>query len=96
LASAHRSEDNRAMDQIALLEYSLAELRNGVDALDDADFDIVSNCDPWTVRQLASHAWDLGASIDRPVAHALTQTKPGCLATSQARQSRRRALCPNA
>ena len=44
------------MEQIDLLEYSLAELQNQVVALADADFDVVSNCDPWTVRQLASHA----------------------------------------
>jgi uncharacterized protein (TIGR03086 family) len=44
------------MEPVDLLEYSLVELRTQVVALDDADLDVVSNCDPWTVRQLASHA----------------------------------------
>src|SRR5262249_33900524 len=44
------------MDQVELLEYSLAELRDQVVALDDDDLDVVSNCDAWSVRQLASHA----------------------------------------
>jgi uncharacterized protein (TIGR03086 family) len=44
------------MEQVDLLEYSLAELQTQVVALDAADLDVVSNCDPWSVRQLASHA----------------------------------------
>ena len=44
------------MSDLATLVYSLAELRRFVAALDDADMDTVSNCAPWTVRQLASHA----------------------------------------
>ena len=44
------------MDQLATLEYSLGELRAVVASLDDAEMDTVSNCEPWTVRRLASHA----------------------------------------
>jgi uncharacterized protein (TIGR03086 family) len=44
------------VEQVDLLEYSLAELQNQVAALDVAELDVISNCDPWTVRQLASHA----------------------------------------
>jgi uncharacterized protein (TIGR03086 family) len=44
------------MDQVELLAYSVAELRDQVLALDDVDLEVVSNCDPWSVRQLASHA----------------------------------------
>jgi len=44
------------MSQLDTLEYSLGELRGAVASLDDADLDTVSNCAPWTVRQLASHA----------------------------------------
>jgi uncharacterized protein (TIGR03086 family) len=44
------------MDQIETLEYAIAELRREVNALDDAEMDTVTNCDPWTVRRLASHA----------------------------------------
>jgi uncharacterized protein (TIGR03086 family) len=34
----------------------LGELRREVKLLGDADLEIVSNCEPWTVRRLASHA----------------------------------------
>src|SRR2546430_8253131 len=44
------------MSQLAMLEYALDELRGVVAALDGAQMDTVSNCAPWTVRQLASHA----------------------------------------
>jgi len=44
------------MDQLATLEYSLDELRNVVAALDVSQMDTVTNCEPWTVRRLASHA----------------------------------------
>src|SRR4051794_35774646 len=44
------------MNQLATLEYSLAELRSVVGSLDDAEMDKVTNCEPWTVRRLASHA----------------------------------------
>src|SRR3954451_2183221 len=44
------------MDQLATLEYALDELRGVVTTLDDSQMDIVTNCAPWTVRRLASHA----------------------------------------
>lgn len=44
------------MDQLATLEFALNELRRVVAALDETQMDTVTNCAPWTVRQLASHA----------------------------------------
>ena len=44
------------MDQLATLKYALDELTGVVAALDDSQMDTVTNCAPWTVRQLASHA----------------------------------------
>jgi uncharacterized protein (TIGR03086 family) len=44
------------MDQIATLEFAIGELHREVAALDDSDLDVVTNCAPWTVRRLASHA----------------------------------------
>lgn len=44
------------MDQMATLEFAVNELRKQVIALQDTQMDVVSNCEPWTVRQLASHA----------------------------------------
>jgi uncharacterized protein (TIGR03086 family) len=44
------------MSELATLEYSLDELSGVVAALDDSQMDTVTNCAPWTVRQLASHA----------------------------------------
>jgi uncharacterized protein (TIGR03086 family) len=44
------------VDQIATLEYAVDELRREVAALGAGDMQTVSNCEPWTVRQLASHA----------------------------------------
>src|SRR3954466_5224796 len=44
------------MDQLGTLDYSLGELRAVVGSLDEAEMDTVTNCDPWTVRRLASHA----------------------------------------
>jgi uncharacterized protein (TIGR03086 family) len=44
------------MSQLSVLEYSLDELRRVVAALDDTQMETVSNCAPWTVRRLASHA----------------------------------------
>src|SRR6266567_3789448 len=44
------------MDQLATLEYALHELRGVVAKLGDAEMDTVTNCEPWTVRRLASHA----------------------------------------
>lgn len=44
------------MDELATLDYSLAELHDVVAKLDDSQLDIVTNCAPWTVRRLVSHA----------------------------------------
>ncbi len=39
-----------------MLEFAVHVLRDQVVALDTAQMDVVSNCEPWTVRRLASHA----------------------------------------
>jgi len=44
------------VDQLSTLEFAVGELRREVAALDDSELDTVTNCPPWTVRQLASHA----------------------------------------
>ena len=44
------------MSELATLSYALNELTGVVAALDDSQMDTVTNCAPWTVRQLASHA----------------------------------------
>ena len=44
------------MNQLATLRYALNELTGVVAALDESQMDTVTNCAPWTVRQLASHA----------------------------------------
>ena len=44
------------MDQLATLEFALGELRREVAALEDSEMDTFTNCAPWTVRRLASHA----------------------------------------
>ncbi len=44
------------MDHQELLEFSLDELRRVVASLDESEMDVVTNCEPWTVRRLASHA----------------------------------------
>jgi len=44
------------VDRLNTLEYGLEELRRMVATLDDSCMDAPTNCDPWTVRQLASHA----------------------------------------
>jgi len=44
------------MDQMETLELALGKLRREVAALADSELDIVTNCGPWTVRRLASHA----------------------------------------
>jgi uncharacterized protein (TIGR03086 family) len=44
------------MDQMATLKFAIGELHREVAALDDSELDIVTNCPPWTVRRLASHA----------------------------------------
>jgi len=44
------------MDQMATLEFAVGELHREVAALDDSELDTATNCEPWTVRRLASHA----------------------------------------
>lgn len=44
------------MDQMAILEFAIGELHREVAALDESELDAVTNCEPWTVRRLASHA----------------------------------------
>ena len=44
------------MDQLLTLEFAIGELHREVAALDDSELDAVTNCEPWTVRRLASHA----------------------------------------
>jgi uncharacterized protein (TIGR03086 family) len=44
------------MDQLVALEFALGELRREVVALEDSQLDTVTNCEPWTVCRLASHA----------------------------------------
>ena len=44
------------MDQMATLTLATDELRREVKALGENDLEIISNCEPWTVRRLASHA----------------------------------------
>jgi len=44
------------MDRLQTLDYALGELRRVVGTLDDSVMDGPTNCDPWTVRRLASHA----------------------------------------
>ena len=44
------------MDQMATLQFAIGELHREVTEVDDSELDTVSNCEPWTVRRLASHA----------------------------------------
>ena len=44
------------MDQLATLEYAVNELRRVIAAVDDSEMGTLTCCQPWTVRQLASHA----------------------------------------
>lgn len=44
------------MDRLALLTYAEDQLDRVVRGLDAAEMDVVTNCPPWTVRRLASHA----------------------------------------
>ena len=44
------------MNQTALLEFGLNQLRDVVSDLDASDLDTLTNCEPWTVHRLASHA----------------------------------------
>ena len=44
------------MDHLTLLEHAEGQLVQVIQGLDDAEMDVLSNCPPWTVRRLASHA----------------------------------------
>ena len=44
------------MDELALLTRAEHEMGAVIGALADAEMELVSNCPPWTVRRLASHA----------------------------------------
>ena len=44
------------MDRLQTLDYALGERRRVVGTLDDSMMSGPTNCDPWTVRRLASHA----------------------------------------
>src|SRR4051812_42042955 len=44
------------MDALHGIDYGLDELRKVVATVDETDMDGATNCDPWTVRRLASHA----------------------------------------
>ena len=45
-----------ATDQVATLDFALQALQGQIVVLQDEQMEIVSNCEPWTVRRLASHA----------------------------------------
>jgi len=44
------------MDHLHAIDYSLGELRHAVAGLDASAMEAGTNCEPWTVRRLASHA----------------------------------------
>jgi uncharacterized protein (TIGR03086 family) len=44
------------MDHLMLLERAEGQLVEVIDLLDESEMDVVTNCPPWTVRRLASHA----------------------------------------
>jgi uncharacterized protein (TIGR03086 family) len=44
------------MDPLQTLDYALGQLRHVVAGIDDSEMDAPTNCEPWTVRRLASHA----------------------------------------
>jgi uncharacterized protein (TIGR03086 family) len=44
------------VDHLQTLDYALEELRRVVGALDESVMEGPTNCEPWTVRRLASHA----------------------------------------
>jgi uncharacterized protein (TIGR03086 family) len=44
------------MDHLMLLERAEGQLNQVIHGIDDAEMDRVTNCPPWTVRRLASHA----------------------------------------
>ena len=44
------------MDHLTLMEHAQGQLVEVIHRLDDGELEVVSNCAPWTVRRLASHA----------------------------------------
>jgi uncharacterized protein (TIGR03086 family) len=48
--------DDDATEPLTTLDFSIRALQEQVVELRDDQMDIVSNCEPWTVRRLASHA----------------------------------------
>ena len=44
------------VDRLHSLDYGLDELRRVISTLDDSVMDAPTNCEPWSVRRLASHA----------------------------------------
>ncbi|MDT4907582.1 MAG: hypothetical protein QOI69_823 [Pseudonocardiales bacterium] len=44
------------MDELVTLKFAIGELHREVAALEDSQLDTVTNCEPWTVCRLASHA----------------------------------------
>src|SRR4051812_25366180 len=44
------------MDRLRLLEHAEIQLVQVIQHLGEAELDVVTNCPPWTVRRLASHA----------------------------------------
>ena len=44
------------MDHLHALDYSLDQLHDVIESSAGADLETASNCEPWTVRRLASHA----------------------------------------
>jgi uncharacterized protein (TIGR03086 family) len=48
--------DHDSTEQRATLDFAINALQEQIVALQDQQMEIVSNCEPWTVRRLASHA----------------------------------------
>jgi uncharacterized protein (TIGR03086 family) len=48
--------DHDSTEQLTTLDVALRALQEQVVVLQDDQMEIVSNCEPWTVRRLASHA----------------------------------------
>jgi uncharacterized protein (TIGR03086 family) len=44
------------MDHLTLMEQAESQLVQVIHRLDEGELDVVTNCPPWTVRRLASHA----------------------------------------
>ena len=44
------------MDQLETLKIALDQLRSVVAGLDESQMETATNCEPWTARQMASHA----------------------------------------